>query len=122
MILSLNKKVLKNFEKVTLFSPNELDKIEVTAKVDTGADRSSIDRELAEKLHLLDEKNIVETKEYKSGLGKEKREIVNLKYIINGKTIKAQVSVARRGHLRFPMLIGVLDMKGFLVDPDRSTL
>lgn len=120
MILSFTKKVLNNFESITIYSLDGKEKIKVIAKVDTGADSTSIDIKLAKKLGLLEDSNIIKTKKYKSGLGVQERKIIHLKYKIKNKIIKTQVSVIDRSHLKYRVLIGIKDMTGFLVNPDRS--
>lgn len=118
----LRKKILHNFEPVTIYSFDQKESIKIMAKVDTGADRTSIDKVAAEQLGLLNKKNIVEIKFVHSGLGRQERKIVNLKYQIKGRVISTQASVTDRTHLKYPMLIGVKDIGGFLVDPDRKHL
>ena len=118
--LLLKNQILRNFEPVVVYDLNRKEKIRLIAKVDTGADRTSIDEKIARRLNLLQKDNIVEIKHVQSGLGKQKRKIINLQYQIKGKTIQTQASVTDRTHLKYPMLIGVKDMKGFWVDPDRE--
>jgi len=89
---------------------------EVLAKVDTGAFRSSIDRELAESLGLLREDNVLFYRHYRSSLGKNKdRPVIELHYWLNGKKISTAVSVADRHKLRTKFLIGRKDLDGFLI-------
>ncbi len=112
----------------------------IEASVDTGAFRSSIDAKLALKLmleqdlgpfikteagnHCKPEEVFVE-----SALGDECRMVVKIAFEIttaNGSTIviHTNASVADRGALRYPMLVGRRDLKGdFLVNtsiPDYS--
>lgn len=90
-------------------------KIEVSAKVDTGAWRTSIDKTLAEDLGLLEKENVLWSKTFKSTLGTEKRPVVNLKYFLAGRKIATIASVANRANLRRPIIIGRRDLGGFLV-------
>jgi len=90
---------------------------EVLAKIDTGADRSSIDEALAKELGLLTEKNIVYYEHYRSALGRKKRAIINLIYYLKGKKIKSFISVADRSNLRSKFLIGKRDLRGFIIRP-----
>lgn len=89
----------------------------VIAKIDTGAWRTSINKDLAEELGLLDSDNILWTKNFKSSLGMEARPVINLKFRMAGQTIITPASVAKRHTLRYPVIIGRKDLKGFLVNP-----
>lgn len=87
----------------------------VKAKIDTGAWKTSIDKDLAAKLGILDKSNVLWTKIYKSSLGKEVRKVVSLKFYLAGTKISTIANVAARSHLRTPLIIGRKDLKGFLV-------
>jgi alpha-L-glutamate ligase-like protein len=104
------------WEKVKLLSKDKK-KLEIRAKVDTGAWRSSIDRTLAGDLGLLEENNILWTKVYKSGIGKQKRQVINVTFYLAGRKIKTIASVADRSKLRTPLIIGRKDLTGFSVNP-----
>lgn len=88
---------------------------EVMAKLDTGAYRSSIDKRLARELGLTinEEKVFV-----KSASGKAYRPTTKLTFNLAGKKIVSTVSVADRSHLVFPMIIGRIDLQGFLIKPE----
>lgn len=86
------------------------------AKIDTGAYRSSIDRDLAEEYGLL-KNNVIHRKIIKSALGKEERHIIPLKFILGGEQISTEVTIAARGHLKHELLIGRRDLGPFLIDP-----
>lgn len=87
------------------------------AKLDTGAWRTSISEHLARELGLLDESNILWTKNVKSSLGIQERPIVSLTFWMGGRKIVTPASVAKRITLKYPVIIGRKDLKGFLVDP-----
>ncbi len=93
------------------------DKVQITAKIDTGAWRSSIDRDLADKLGLTQKENILWTKTYKSSLGQEKRKVVNLTFYLAGRKITTIANVASRVNLRSQLIIGRRDLEGFVVKP-----
>jgi alpha-L-glutamate ligase-like protein len=109
-------KTLKVWENIKIRSADKK-KIGVRAKIDTGAWRTSIDEDLAQELGLLQPENVLWSKVYKSGLGKEEREAIELTFYLAGRKIKTVANVAERGHLRAPMIIGRRDLEGFLVRP-----
>jgi len=109
-------KTINVWEIVKIISADKK-KVEIKAKVDTGAWRTSIDKELARGLGLLRPENILWTKIYKSSLGKEKRSIIGLTFYLAGRKIETLAGVAKRANLRSPMVIGRRDLAGFLVKP-----
>jgi len=104
--------ILGVIEKITIIGNNK--KKTVRAKVDTGAYRTSIDSDLVEALGLDPHGTFVRVR---SGSGKQKRRTVKLRFKLKGKEIETIATYTPRGHLRFPIIIGRKDMKGFLVDP-----
>jgi alpha-L-glutamate ligase-like protein len=109
-------KTIKIWEKVKILTGTR-QKVEVEAKIDTGAWKTSIDKDLAEKLGILKNSNILWTKVYKSSLGEEKRQVVNLTFYLAGRKIKTIAGVANRQNLRRQMIIGRRDLEGFLIKP-----
>lgn len=89
----------------------------VMAKLDTGAWRTSISESLARELGLLEESNILWTKKVKSSLGLHERPIISLTYWMGGRKIITPASVAKRATLKYPVIIGRKNLRGFLVDP-----
>ncbi len=110
-------KTIKNDEIVKIVIPGRR-KIEVAAKIDTGAWRSSIDKTFAEKNGLLKEDNILWTKVFKSSLGSEERPVINIKFYLAGKKIETIASVSNRRGLKKVFIIGRRDLQGFLVKVD----
>src|SRR3989339_717975 len=76
---------------------------QVAAKVDTGATKSSIDLNLAKRLHLGP---VIKSKVVKSAHGNMLRPVVEATIILAGKTITEEFTIADRKHLKYAMLIG----------------
>lgn len=111
-------KVVGVFEEVKIKGKNG-ERARVLAKVDTGAWRTAIDRELARKLALLEPSNILWTKKVRSSLGVEERPIINLTFWLAGRKMMTQAGVADRKSLRKPLVVGRRDLTGFLVEPKK---
>ncbi len=90
---------------------------EVTARIDTGAQRSSICKELYTRLGLGP---FIGTVKIKNVHSVEVRPTVQAEVEIQGKKVHTMFNVADRSKMRYQLLIGqdVLK-KGFLVDPER---
>lgn len=109
-------KIISAIQEV-LVRASDKKKKKVVAKIDTGAWRTSISEHLAKELGLMDINNILWTKRFKSALGIEERPVVSLTFWLAGKKITSPASVAKRMALKFPIIIGRKNLKGFLVDP-----
>jgi hypothetical protein len=55
--------------------------------------------------------------EIRSGTGKQTRHTVHISLRLRGKDVHTIASYNDRKHMRFPIIIGRRDLKGFLVDP-----
>lgn len=86
------------------------------AKIDTGADSSSIDKTLA---NSLGNKEILSHKIIRSALGRHKRPLIMLEVEFQGKKFKEKFTLSDRSNLKYKILIGkdILIKEGFLVDP-----
>ena len=113
-------KTVDVFETIRIKSKKTKKKVSVAAKLDTGAWRTSIDRELAQELGLLEEDNILWHKKVKSSLGDEKRPVINLSFWLAGRKFNTPASVAKRLSLKFPVIIGRKNLKGLLINPEVS--
>ena len=111
-------KILKATERVKIYPPGRKAKY-VDARIDSGALRSSIDKNLAEDSGLLIEDNILWRKRYsyRSATGRQVRPVIALTIRLAGRKIKTSASVADRSKMATPMLIGRNDLQGFLVNP-----
>ena len=104
------------FDKNRIIKKGKHRMIEVKAKVDTGALRSSIDHKLAKELGLLTEERILYYRHYRSALGSaHERPVVWLTFWLKGKKISTAVNVANREVLSSQLLIGRRDLTGFLI-------
>ncbi len=104
------------FDKSRIIKNGKHRMIEVKAKVDTGALRSSIDYNLAKELGLLTEERVLYYRHYRSALGRaHERPVVWLTFWLKGKKISTAVNVANREGLSSQFLIGRRDLGGFLI-------
>ncbi len=99
--------------------PGGKKRISIKARIDTGAVRSSIDKDLAVKLGLLRDDNILWKKRYayRSAAGRQSRPVIGLTMRLGGRKIKTTASVANRSNMTTPLLIGRNDLTGFLINP-----
>ncbi len=138
------KKIIGSVEKVRLIGKNG-QTVEVEAKIDTGADSTSIDYDLAKKLgfsrtveaiqalerpfeeiqHLSpkerwkmyrDIPEVVSTVRVRSSHGLTYRAMIRIEMVMNGVRIPAKVSLIARTGLEYPAIIGRRNLKKFLVD------
>jgi len=112
-------KTLEPIEEVILYAFKSKQRHKVKARIDTGAKRTSIDRDLARSLGLLEEDNILWRNKfaYRSAAGKQARPVIALSMRLAGRKLKTSASVANRTKLSTPLLIGRNDLEGFLVNP-----
>ena len=86
------------------------------AKIDSGADSSSIDISVLDK---LGEKKTLSHKIIISALGRHRRPTKMIEIELQGKKFKEKFTVSDRSNLKYKILIGqdILKKEGFLIDP-----
>lgn len=99
-------------KKVVLVSNDGNWEIELTAKIDTGASRSSIDESIADALGLEPHR----FRNFRNAMGKQRRGIAFARFLHNGERKKMEISIANRKGLRYPMIIGRKDLKHYNLD------
>jgi hypothetical protein len=113
-----NKKIVGLIEPVTINGNNGSQK-KLNARIDTGAERSSIDARLAVELNLGP---IIKRKLISSAQGRMIRPIMEATIKFARKKIKTEFSIADRSHMRYKVLVGQnILKKGFLIDPLKKT-
>jgi len=94
------------------------DSEEVTARIDSGATKSSIDINLSSKLKLGP---VVASKMVKSANGARLRPMVEVTIRIGDKELTENFTLADRSHMKYKVLIGQnILRRGFLIDPDKA--
>lgn len=86
------------------------------AKIDTGADSSSIDESLIKEIGA---RKIVSHKIIRSALGRSRRPTMMIEIQLQDKKFYEKFSISNRENLKYKILIGkdILKKEGFLVDP-----
>jgi hypothetical protein len=114
-------KVVDVFETIKVLGGDK-EKHEVKAKLDTGAYRSSIDRQLAKQLGLLNNNNVLwhDRYEYISSLGREKRPVIGLTLWLKDRKVTTSASVSNRERFQHKVLIGRRDLRTFMIRPEEG--
>jgi alpha-L-glutamate ligase-like protein len=116
----LGKKTIGRYEEVEILGLNG-ERETLYAKIDTGADISSLDIEVAKRLGLMSEDNVLYESSFYNSLGNKKRKVVGITYYMAGRKVKSRVSISDRSKLSKKMLIGWRDLGGFMVVPEANT-
>jgi len=88
-----------------------------TAKVDTGAYRTTICASLAETMGI---NKIIGHKKVRGALGMEERPIINLSFILDKRLVTTEAFMADRTEMKYDIIVGRRDLKRFLVDPAKN--
>lgn len=110
----LGRKTVGRYEDVEVIGLNG-EREMVNAKIDTGADISSLDIKIAEKLGLMSEDNVLYESSFYNALGKKKRKVVGVTFFLSGRKIKTRVSISDRSKVSKKMIVGWRDLTGFAV-------
>ena len=109
-----DRSVIGFVENVTLKGNNNKQK-KIKARIDTGAEKSSMDAKLAAELQLGP---IIKRKLITSAHGHMVRPVMEAKVILSRKTLKSEFTIADRSHMKYKVLVGQnILKKGFLIDP-----
>jgi len=113
-----DKKVIRLVVRVLISGPAKEESVK--AKVDTGADRTTVSRVLARRLGLRPTGSKITVK-VSAGHKIEKRSLVKGRITLKGKTFRLSLGVADRSQMRYPLIIGrdILRSGEFLIDPTR---
>ena len=114
MVIMNKRLIIGLLVKVKFIGP--LSEKEVIARVDTGAQSSSVDSSLAQKLGLVKTGN---TKTIKSASGVGKRDVVRASIEVEGRRLDELFTIVDRTHMKYQALIGqdILKKEKFLIDP-----
>lgn len=112
----LGRKTIGRFEEVEIVGLNG-ESIKLEAKIDTGADISSLDYRVAEEMGLMVNDNLLYESSFYNALGKKKRKVVGITYYLAGRKIKSRVSITDRNRVRTKMLVGWRDLGSFMILP-----
>jgi len=114
VVADRGQKIVSVFETAKL-RDTKGEKHEVSAKLDTGAFRSSIDRQLATDLGLLGSRTVLWHDTYVSALGRQQRPIIPLTFWLAGRKIETAANVSDRAKMPQKLLIGRRDLSTFVI-------
>jgi hypothetical protein len=109
-----NRPIIGLIEYVIVYGNNKKEK-NIKARIDTGAEKSSMDARLAAELELGP---IIKRKLISSAHGHTVRPVMESKIRLSKKTIKSEFTIADRNHMKYKVLVGQdILKKGFIIDP-----
>lgn len=113
------RKVIGIIQEVLVRGPEG--EIQVRAKVDTGATRTTLDTDLAKRLGLGPVLRHVRTRAAAAD-HPEKRDVVSAVLVIAGETFEVHVAVTDRQDMKYHMIVGmdVLRRSNFLISPRKG--
>jgi len=105
-------------DKIGLTEEVHIRNTKVIARIDTGARRCSIDKQLAKTLNLGP---VVDIRRYRSAAGHTRREVVEEEIILKKTKMRILLNISDRRRMKYRMLIGreALRKGNFLIDPLR---
>ncbi len=111
--------VIGVIEQVTVRGP--AGEIQVRAKIDTGAARTSLDTDLAKKLGLGPVERRIRTRSAAADRP-EVRDVVRATLVIDSRVFETHAAVTDRKDMKYHMIVGmdVLRKSGFLISPRRG--
>jgi len=89
----------------------------IMAKVDTGAYRTTICKNLAQELGV---NQVIGSKKVRGALGLEERSIINLSFQMDKRLVNTEAFTADRSEMKYDIIVGRRDLKRFLVDPAKN--
>ncbi len=95
----------------------EKNKHSTTAKIDTGAYRTTLCKSLAEELSI---DKVIGYKKVRGSLGSEERPLINFYFYLDNRLVSTEAFIADREELKYDIIIGRKDLKRFLVDPAKN--
>lgn len=110
--VTTGNKVLSVIQPVTIAYNGK--SVQIEAKMDTGAFRTSIDKKLAKELELPLTGEVVHVK---SASGQGHRLLVKATLTLAGKKVNTIASITDRSKMKYPVIVGRKDLKDFLIKP-----
>ncbi|MGM5483378.1 MAG: RimK/LysX family protein [Nanobdellota archaeon] len=112
-----DRTILGLVEDIEVYSPGLGKTIKMKARIDTGAQSSSIDQNLAAEFSLGP---IIKNKKIRQSHGRSLRPVVKVKVLIEGEDLEGEFTISDRTHMTYKVLIGQdILKKGFLIDPSK---